>query len=280
MSHFNTAPLTRHLPAVLDVLPEHDAQLGQRCTLYSEEGLIEAWSWLPCAVSSQRLSHRGTATVLEIGVGRTDNLVVGFSHDGDLRLTHLLPHDLCPVPGVVYQTARLVDQLTTGSLRRFVTRALTRKEVLTRYWTSPASRQDHHAYPGGLAEHSLEIAVAVASSKGLPGLYRELGIAYALLHDYGKVWWMAPEIRDPGENRKHEVLGYDMLDSDLDLFDCEAGHLAPFMRELLGGPPVPREGRYPLAIRRVVQAFDQMSCEKTRLGSGAPGITLEKEAVF
>ena len=203
MSHFNTAPLTRHLPAVLDVLPEHDAQLGQRCNLYSEEGVIEAWSWLPCAVSSQRLSHRGTATVLEIGVGRTDNLVVGFSHDGDLRLTHLLPHDLCPVPGVVYQTARLVDQLTTGSLRRFVTRALTRKEVLTRYWTSPASRQDHHAYPGGLAEHSLEIAVAVASSKGLPGLYRELGIAYALLHDYGKVWWMDPEIRDPGENRKH-----------------------------------------------------------------------------
>lgn len=280
MSQFTTAPLTRHLPAVLDVLPEHDEQLGQRCALYSDEGVIEAWSWLPCAQGNPRFTHRGTATILDIGTGRSDHLVVGFQHDGDVRLSRLVPHDLCPIPGVVYQTARLVDQLTTGSLRRFLTRALTRKDVLTRYWTSPASRQDHHAYPGGLAEHSLEIAVAVASSRGLPGLYRELGIAYALLHDYGKVWWMDPAIRDPGENRKHEVLGYDMLGDDLDLFECEASPLAPVMRELLGGPPVPREGRYPLAIRRVVQAFDQMSCEKTRPDSVGAGLTLEREAVF
>ena len=64
-------------------------------------------------------------------------------------------------------------RFTTGSLRRFVSRALTRKEVLTRYWTSPASRQDHHAYPGGLAEHSLEIE--------LPFLQRALVSNWKLL---------------------------------------------------------------------------------------------------
>ena len=51
MSQFTSAPLTRHLPAVFDVLPEHDEQLGQRCALYSDEGVIEAWSWLPCTIS-------------------------------------------------------------------------------------------------------------------------------------------------------------------------------------------------------------------------------------
>ena len=40
--------------------------------------------------------------------------------------------------------------------------------------------------------------------------------------------------------------------------------LAARMVELLGGPSERANTRYPLAIGRIVNAFDQMSCEMTR----------------
>lgn len=264
MTNLNAAPRTRHLSAIVEALPDQDPQLGHRCLLYTQDGLLEAWTWHDRLCHAASRTHVGVVTLLEIDTGRTDNLLVGFSADGNQPLSHLLPHDLCPIPGLVFQTARLIDQLTIPPLRRLITRALVRKDVLRHYWISPASMRDHHAYPGGLAEHSLEIAVAVASARGLPDVYRELGIVYALLHDYGKVWCMNPTLRDPEEARGHEALGYDILETDLDILESEAENLAAVMRELLGGPRAPREGNYPLAIRRVVQAFDQMSCEKTR----------------
>lgn len=227
-------------------------------------GIVDCWSWLEPIRRRPELTHTGTATLLPIQAGTVDQLLVGLSVDFDLPLSDMLSDCLSPRPGLVRQLANLVDQLTIPPLRRFIARALLRKEVIRTYWTCPASQRDHHAYPGGLAEHSLEIAVAVATSKGLPLLEQELGIVYALLHDYGKLWWMDPELRDPNEKRNHEVLGRYQLKHDLDWLAVEDANLAQLMDELLGGPPVRRPLLYPLAIRKIVQAFDQMSCEKTR----------------
>jgi hypothetical protein len=52
------------------------------------------------------------------------------------------------------------------------------------------------------------------------------------------------------------------------------------MRELLGGPRAPREGKYPLAIGRIVRSFDQMSCEKTRRAARELCATLDWDPVF
>jgi hypothetical protein len=52
------------------------------------------------------------------------------------------------------------------------------------------------------------------------------------------------------------------------------------MHELLGGPRAPREGKYPLAIGRIVRSFDQMSCEKTRRVPTDSCATFEWEIPF
>lgn len=82
------------------------------------------------------------------------------------------------------QTIGEVDQ----PWNRLLTRILLGPEFLKRYASSPAARLLHHAYVGGLIEHTLSMA---GIAKFLAGYYpyvdKDLLISGVLLHDLGKV---------------------------------------------------------------------------------------------
>jgi hypothetical protein len=257
------APETYRFPAIVEMLPGYDPNHGVRCRLYHEHGCVDAWTWLSLD-PTPNLLHWGWVSTMDIGSAYNDLLLLGLRENHDQPLSNLLPEILCPINGVVRQVSALIDGLRNKPLRRFMTRALLNQEALHGYWTSPASRRDHHAYPGGLAEHSLEVATMLATSTGLPEEDRELGIVFALLHDYGKIWCYDPIAFDPVNPREHEAHGLAKLEFDLLYLRRDNARLGDLMVELLGGARAPREGRYPLAIGRIVRSFDQMSCEKTR----------------
>src|SRR3546814_7913564 len=73
----------------------------------------------------------------------------------------------------------------------------------------PASAKHHHARPGGLAVHSLEVAEDLAGHIGLSDTERDLGVAGALLHDIGKVWSYTPDMFPNSANLAmgHELIG-------------------------------------------------------------------------
>jgi 3'-5' exoribonuclease len=51
-----------------------------------------------------------------------------------------------------------------------------------------AAQYNHHAYHGGLLEHSLQVADATAGAVHIfPGIDRDLAVCGALLHDIGKL---------------------------------------------------------------------------------------------
>lgn len=274
------APATVQFPAVVEVLRGHDPNLGVRCRLYHRHGWCDAWTWLDLDTAPPSALHWGSVTTMEIGQGPNDQLLLGLRENADQPLSALLPDCLCPIPGVVRQTATLIDGLRSKPLRRFVTRALLSHDVLHGYWQSPASRRDHHAYPGGLAEHSLEVATMLASASGLPAEDLELGIVFALLHDFGKIWCYDPIAFDPVNPREHESHGLARLEFDLIYLCRQDERLGALMRELLGGPRAPRESKYPLAIGRIVRSFDQMSCEKTRRVVAESRATLDWDIPF
>ena len=72
--------------------------------------------------------------------------------------------------------------------QRLVTKILLDEKFLNRYANAPAARSLHHAYVGGLLEHSLSMA---GLAKFLAGFYpyvnKDLLITGVLLHDLGKV---------------------------------------------------------------------------------------------
>jgi len=80
----------------------------------------------------------------------------------------------------------------------------------------PAAIQYHHAYLGGLLEHTLEVARGVARfCDDFPDLNRGLAIAGAILHDIGKVRELenpiAPHHSLSGQLIGHLLLGRDMV---------------------------------------------------------------------
>ncbi len=82
--------------------------------------------------------------------------------------------------------------------------------------TGPAARRNHHAYLGGLLEHTWFVARLAYQMAGLyPDINRQLVVAGAILHDLGKIKELAqpyvPEYTVAGQLLGHIVLGWEMI---------------------------------------------------------------------
>ena len=60
--------------------------------------------------------------------------------------------------------------------------------VYEQFLRNPAGMRLHHAYIGGLLQHSVDVAVlAIAMAESIGGVDKDLIVAGALLHDVGKL---------------------------------------------------------------------------------------------
>ncbi len=129
---------------------------------------------------------------------------------------------------------------------------LTDPETAERLATAPAAKHAHHAYLGGLIEHTLSVArLAERIARHYPFLRRDLLLAGALLHDVGKALELdlkpGPDYSTSGRLIGHVVLGVEMVrrhlpdDMDPKLAD-ELLHLIVSHHGLLefGSPRLPQ----------------------------------------
>lgn len=115
---------------------------------------------------------------------------------------------------------QLIDECIKGiadkSLRLLLLRFFGEPSFREAFASAPAARRIHHAYLGGLLEHTYEILLL---SKPLLELYpdisRDLLIAGILLHDAGKLrefqWELDFEYSDEGRLLGHVVPGAEMV---------------------------------------------------------------------
>lgn len=185
-----------------------------------------------------------------------------------------LPPDTCPVPGVLSRAKELINGIFTPPLRNFVRAVLADRYVHDHFWTTPASMRHHHARPGGLAQHSVEVAEDMASQGQLTVTEHDLGVAAGLLHDIGKVWSYTRDmfLSEQGLAMGHELTGLCRLEPHLRQLEHEWAHGAFAMRVLLSGCGRMRgEGSMPLALLARVRACDQRSCERSAGSPNRPG---------
>ncbi|WP_346796455.1 TraI domain-containing protein [Halomonas sp. Bachu 37] len=110
-----------------------------------------------------------------------------------LNTLQSLPRVYCPAPEAFDQLIAIAQSLQSAHMRKFLTRVLERKDRLESFLNAPASVTYHHAYPGGLLTHSLDVANnAVAmlrlNEPAMPRLMQETCFAAGLLHDIGKTY--------------------------------------------------------------------------------------------
>ncbi|MBN1932921.1 MAG: HD domain-containing protein [Desulfobacterales bacterium] len=93
-------------------------------------------------------------------------------------------------------------------------------EVVQKFKIAPAAKKMHHAYLGGLLEHSLSMALLVDKIAGhFSGLNRDLLLTGAILHDIGKIrefeYKFSIDYTVAGRLLNHIVIGIQMIEQKL-----------------------------------------------------------------
>ncbi len=108
--------------------------------------------------------------------------------------------------------AEAVKSVRNEHLRGLLLELFRDQEFRKKFITAPGAKSLHHAYIGGLLEHTVEVLeLCEKTAEVFPQLDRDLLIAAAILHDIGKVdeltWDTAFDYSDEGKLLGHLVLG-------------------------------------------------------------------------
>jgi 3'-5' exoribonuclease len=126
----------------------------------------------------------------------------------------------------------LVASVKNPFLKKMLQFFFKKEPMWQRFQDAPAAKGIHHAYVGGLLEHSLSVArIADDLAAHYSGVDRSLLLAGALLHDIGKVEELAMDVAlinytAQGRLKGHLVMGSEMVAE-------AAAHIKDFPAELL-----------------------------------------------
>ena len=109
-------------------------------------------------------------------------------------VSHLLPAASKDMEEYKKKFLKLVAQISRPPLRELLGEIFSGSRW-ERFIRNPAAKRFHHAYIGGLLEHSVDVAeMALAVAATVPGVDRDMVIAGALLHDIGKTEEISADI--------------------------------------------------------------------------------------
>jgi len=132
----------------------------------------------------------------------------------------------------------VITGLKNPFLKKLLTLFYEDKEFMELFKIAPAAKEIHHAYLGGLLEHSLEI---VELCRDMKNHYEEIDLdlltAGALLHDVGKVrelkYRRSLDYTDEGRLIGHIMIGVEMVDEKIRLIGDFPAGLAMLLRHLI-----------------------------------------------
>lgn len=109
-------------------------------------------------------------------------------------VSHLLPVTLKNQEKYKKRFQELVRGISRPPLRDLL-QAVFEGKRLERFYRNPAAKRFHHAYIGGLLEHTVDVAeLAQAIAGKVDGIDKDMVIAGALLHDIGKIEEISSDI--------------------------------------------------------------------------------------
>jgi 3'-5' exoribonuclease len=192
----------------------------QDCT-----GTMEAKLWYPASQAFEELeAGQFVSASGQVGTFRDQlqlNLesleLLGSSPEG-LDFGLFLPESAEKPESLYEQLQDLLSlRIDHAPWRKFCRKVLDNPEVRGRLLAAPGAKAMHHAYRGGLLEHTLSVCRVVAALCELyPALDRDTVLAAAAFHDLGKAWEISSgltrDYTDEGQLLGHIVLGLEKLD--------------------------------------------------------------------
>ncbi|MCH5276984.1 MAG: HD domain-containing protein [Desulfovibrionaceae bacterium] len=217
-----------------------------RLELRDATGAVEAKIWSPLSASFTDLAAGQMADIRgRVGLFR-DQLQVTVEalrpltddESDALNLADFMPASPRPAAEMLAEAEELCrKELTHAPWRSFALAVLHDSGIRARLLSAPAAKSVHHAYAGGLLEHTLSVAgLCLRMADHYPELDRQTLLVAALFHDIGKLEEMegglTTEYTDAGRLLGHILQGLAMLEPFLAASDVEPG-LALHLRHLI-----------------------------------------------
>jgi 3'-5' exoribonuclease len=112
------------------------------------------------------------------------------ARDGEAVLADFLPTTDADVTAMLAVLDETIRGFTNEPLKRLLTRLFEAESFREAFAAAPAAKELHHAYLGGLLEHTVSVVKlcdAIAAHYG-GAVDRDLLLASAILHDVGKIY--------------------------------------------------------------------------------------------
>jgi 3'-5' exoribonuclease len=125
--------------------------------------------------------------------------VVEFNNSLEISLEHLEPtnqfdpRDFIPEGQrdsltLLNDLKRYTEEIVDDGIKGLVNSFLNDENFIKRFLLAPAGKMIHHAYIGGLIEHTWEVCkICLLTSEIYPEINRDLVVAGSILHDIGKI---------------------------------------------------------------------------------------------
>jgi len=135
-----------------------------------------------------------------------------------------LPQTSRNIEDMFKRLVKRADSITTDYLKALIDAFFNDKEFVNKFKTAPAAKKMHHAYIGGLLEHTVSMASLADKIAGhYAGVNRDLLLSGAILHDIGKIdefeYQFKIDYSDKGRLLNHIVIGIKMVDEKLSGID-------------------------------------------------------------
>lgn len=193
--------------------------------LVDKTGEITGRVWEKAQETAECIPQKGVVFVRGRSELFRDELQLQIQEISTLARQDYDPSDFLPVCPLDTKTlfealTRMVSGVKHRPLHRLMKQILDDGALMDRFKIAPAAKSMHHAYLGGLLEHTLSVANLVSEICRLyPSLDRDLLIAGAVLHDIGKidefVYDLCIDYSHAGRLLGHMVLGVEILEEKL-----------------------------------------------------------------
>ncbi|WP_241667443.1 3'-5' exoribonuclease YhaM family protein [Pseudodesulfovibrio senegalensis] len=186
-------------------------------------GTVNGKIWSPKSNEYPSLEAGTIARVHAVVESYRDSLQLKVEHlefildNNGINLADFLPASKIPPEDMLEALEDMITETMAHKPWKKLCRKVLRNEtVRERLLTAPGAKTVHHAYVGGLLEHTLSVAKTCMSiCNNYPELDRQTLLAGAIFHDLGKAWelsgGLANDYTDEGRLLGHIQIGQEKL---------------------------------------------------------------------
>lgn len=164
--------------------------------------------------------------VLQLSINKIER-----APEGTYDLKELIPHTDKDISLLEKELFQFIDDIEHSFIKKLLEEIFYSEEVYSLFLQHSAAKSVHHAYLGGLLEHTISVTkLGAYLSDKYHGVHKDLVIAGCLLHDIGKIYEISAfpknDYTDEGQMLGHIVMGTEIV-SDF------AKKIPDFPKELL-----------------------------------------------